>query len=37
MQYTIVDNDAETAPIYRCDGRAKQPTTPHENPDLHME
>ena len=23
MQYTIVDDDVEAAPIYRCDGRAK--------------
>ena len=37
MQYTIVDDDVEVAPIYRCDGRAKQPTRPHENHDPHME
>ena len=37
MQYTTVDDDVEAAPIYRCDGRAKQPTRPHENHDLHME
>ena len=37
MQYTIVDDDVEAAPIYRCDGRAKQPTRPHKNHDLHME
>ena len=36
MHYTIVDDDAEAAPIYRCDGKAKQPTKPHENHDLHM-
>ena len=23
MQYTIVDDDVEAAPIYRCDGKAK--------------
>ena len=37
MQYTIVDDDVEAAPIYRCDGRAKQPTIPCENHGLHME
>ena len=36
MQYTIVDDDVEAAPIYRCDGRPKQPMRPHENHDLHM-
>ena len=36
-QYTIVDDDIEAAPIYRCSGRAKQPTRPHEHYDLHME
>ena len=36
-QYTIVDEDVEAAPFYRCDGKAKQPTRPHENHDLHME
>ena len=35
-QYTIVDDDIEAATIYRCDGRAKQPTWPYENHDLHM-
>ena len=35
-QYTIVDNDVEAAPIYRCNGRAKQPTRPHKNHGLHM-
>ena len=34
---TIDDDDVEAAPIYRCDGRAKQPTTPHENHGLHMQ
>ena len=37
MQYIIVDNDVEVAPIYRCNGRAKHSTRPHENHDLHME
>ena len=37
MQYAIVDDDVEEAPIYRCDGRAKQPTRPYRNHDLHME
>ena len=37
MQYTIVDDDVEAAPIYRCDGKAQQPTRPHENHGLHME
>ena len=30
MQYTIVDDDVEEAPVYRCNGRAKQPTRPHK-------
>ena len=37
MQYTMVDDDVEAAPIYRCNGRATQPTRPHKNHDLHME
>ena len=37
IQYTIVDDDAVAAPIYRCDGRIKQPTRPLKNHDLHME
>ena len=37
MQYTILDDDVEAAPIYRCDGKAPQPTRPHENHGLHME
>ena len=32
-----MDDDVEAAPFYRCDGKAKQPTRPHENHDLHME
>ena len=34
MQYTIVDDDVEAAPIHRCSGKAKQPTRPQENHDL---
>ena len=37
MWYNIVDEDVETAPIYRCNGKAKQPTRPCKNHDLHME
>ena len=37
MQYTIVDDDVEAAPFYRCNSKAKQPTRPHNNHDLHME
>ena len=37
MQYTIVDDDVEAAPIYRCDGKASQPVRPHENHGLCME
>ena len=37
MQYTIVDDVVEAAPIYRCDSKDKQPARPHENHDLHME
>ena len=29
MQYTIVDDNVEVAPIYRCDGKAPQHTMPH--------
>ena len=36
MQYTIVDDDVEAAPIYRCDGKGPQPTRPHENRGLHI-
>ena len=36
-QYTIVDDDVEAAPIYRCNSKALQPTRPHKNHDLHME
>ena len=37
MQYTIVDDDVEAAPIYRCDGKASQPARPCENHCLHIE
>ena len=37
MQYTIVDYNIEVAPIYRCDGKANQPTRPHENHGLAIE
>ena len=30
MQYTIVDDNVEVAPIYRCNGKATKPTRPHE-------
>ena len=37
MQYTIVDDDVEAAPINRSDGKARQPVIrPHENHDLFM-
>ena len=37
MWHTIVDDDVEAAPIYRCDGKAGQPIIrPHENHDLCM-
>ena len=31
MQYTIVDDNLEVAPIYKCDGKVPQPTRHHEN------
>ena len=37
MQYTIVDDDVEAAPIYRCNSKASQPARPCENHELHME
>ena len=37
MQYTIVDDDVEVAPIYRCNGKEPQPTRPHENHGLAIE
>ena len=37
MQYTIVDDNVEVAPIYRCDGKESQPTRPQENHGLAIE
>ena len=37
MQYAIVDDDVEAAPIYRCDGKAQQPARPSKNHGLHMD
>ena len=37
MQYTIVDDDVEVAPIYRHNGKDSQPTRPHENHGLAIE
>ena len=37
MQYTIVDDDLEVAPIYRSNGKALPPTRPHENHGLAIE
>ena len=38
MQYTIVDNNVEAAPSYRCDSKAGQPMVrPHKNHDLCIE
>ena len=38
MQYTIVDDNVEAAPIYRCNRKAGQPIMrPHKNHMLHME
>ena len=37
MHYTIVDDDVEVAPIYRCDGKVLPPTRPHENHGLVIE
>ena len=37
MQCTIVDDDVEASPIYRCDDRAKQPTRPCKNHGLCMD
>ena len=37
MQCTIVDDNVEIAPICRCDGKASQPTRPHENHGLAIE
>ena len=37
MHYTIVDDDVEVAPIYRCNGKDSQPTRPCENHGLAIE
>ena len=37
MQYTIVDDNVEVAPIYRCDGKVPQPTIPCKNHGLAIE
>ena len=37
MWYTIVDDNVEVAPIYRCDGKATKPTRPHKNHGLAIE
>ena len=37
MQYTIVDDNVEVAPIYRCNGKAPQPTRPCENHGLAID
>ena len=37
MQYTIVDDNVEVAPIYRCDGKAAQPTRHCKNHGLAIE
>ena len=37
MQYTIVDDNVEEAPIYRCKGKAPKPTRPRKNHGLAIE
>ena len=37
MQYMIVDDDVEVAPIYRCNGKDPQPTRPHKNHGLAID
>ena len=37
MQYTIVDDGVEVAPIYRHDGKVLPPIRPHENHGLAIE
>ena len=36
-QYTIVNDNVEVAPIYRCDGKVAQPTRPCKNHGLAIE
>ena len=35
-KYTIVDDDVEAAPIYRCNSKAPEPTRPCKNHGLYM-
>ena len=37
MQYTIMDDDVDAAPIYRCNGKVLPPTRPYENHGLAIE
>ena len=37
MRYTIVDDNVEEAPIYRCKGKASKPTRPRGNHGLAIE
>ena len=37
MRCTIVDDNVEVAPIYRCDGKEPQSTRPHKNHGLAIE
>ena len=37
MQYKIVDDDVEVAPIYRCNGKVLPLKRPHENHGLAIE
>ena len=37
MQYAIVDDNVEDAPIYRCTGKALKPTRPRKNHGLAIE
>ena len=37
MQYAIVDDNVEEAPIYRFAGKATKPTRPHDNHGLAIE
>ena len=37
MQYAIVDDNVEEAPVYRCEGKARKPTRPCEDHGLAIE
>ena len=37
MRYTIVDDNVDVAPIYRCKGKATKPTRPCKNHSLAIE